>query len=326
MASRSRKAKKQARQTRKKKGDSNCEICVVCDKEINDDTEDSIFCEGECQGWIHRVCAGMSQKIFQTLDNPDTPFLCHYCHNNKQNLVIEDLKQQVTLLESALSTLRSKLPSEAPVLKTNSKPPSGTYAQVATSINPSIASSPQLNPNSNSHQYPKHEKHEKKYNIVVYGIKESVKGSSRSCRCKHDFQAIFDVIRNVDNSVPETLVRDCTRLGKYHEAKSRPILVKLTRTSDVQSILANRAKLANMPGISIKPDMTQEQRKTEKILLHERKKLIQNGTDKKIIKLRGNCLYVQGQKHGSVTNFVYKAKVSPPETTSNATDSEPDSQ
>ena len=58
MASRSRKAKKQARQTKKKKGDSNCEICVVCDKEINDDTEDSIFCEGECQGWIHRVCAG----------------------------------------------------------------------------------------------------------------------------------------------------------------------------------------------------------------------------------------------------------------------------
>ena len=39
MASRSRKAKKQARQTKKKKGDSNCEICVVCDKEINDDTE-----------------------------------------------------------------------------------------------------------------------------------------------------------------------------------------------------------------------------------------------------------------------------------------------
>ena len=205
-----------------------------------------------------------------------------------------------------LSTLRSKLPSEAPVLKTSSKPPSGTYAQVATSINPNIASSPQLNPYSNSHQYPKHEKHEKKYNIVVYGIKESVKGSYRSSRCKHDFQAISDVIRNVDNSVPETSVRDCTRLGKYHEAKSRPILVKLTHTSDVQSILANRAKLANMPGISIKPDMTQKQRKTEKILLYER-----NGTDKKIIKLQGNCLYVQGQKHGSVTNFVYKAKVSP---------------
>ena len=205
------------------------------------------------------VCWHESENI----DNPDTPFLCHYCHNNKQNLVIEDLKQQVTLLESVLSTLRSKLPSEAPVLKTNSKPPSGTCAQVATSINPHIASSPQLNPNSNSHQYPKHEKHEKKYNIVVCGIKESVKGSSSSSCCKHDFQAISDVIRNVDNSVPETSARDCTRLGKYHEAKSRPILVKLTRTSDVQSILANRAKLANMPGTSIKPDMTKEQRKTE---------------------------------------------------------------
>ena len=67
MASHSRKAKKQARQSKKKKGGSNCEICVVCDKEINDDTEDSIFCEGECQGWIHKVCAGMNQKILTTL-------------------------------------------------------------------------------------------------------------------------------------------------------------------------------------------------------------------------------------------------------------------
>ena len=151
-----------------------------------------------------------------------------------------------------------------------------------------------------------------------------MKGSYRSSRCKHDFQAISDVVSNIDNSVPETSVRDCSRLGKYHEAKSRPILVKLTRTSDVQSILANRAKLANMPGISIKPDMTQEQRKT--YFMKERSSFKMVLTKKKIIKLRGNCICVQGQKHGSVTNFVFKAKVSPPQTTSNTTDSEPDSQ
>ena len=89
-------------------------------------------------GFTECVHAGTSQKIFQTLDNPDTQFLCHYCHNNKQNLVIEDLKQ-VTLLESALSTLWSKLPSEAPVLKTSSKPPSGTMLK-----------SPQLAPHNST--------------------------------------------------------------------------------------------------------------------------------------------------------------------------------
>ena len=66
--------------------------------------------------------------------------------------------------------------------------------------------------------------------------------------------------------------------------------------------------------------MTQEQRKT--YCMKERSSFKMVLTKK----LRGNCLYVQGQKHGSVTNFVFKAKVSPPETTSNATDSEPDSQ
>ena len=142
----------------------------------------------------------------------------------------------------------------------------------------------------------------------------------------HDFQAISDVTSKLVNSVPETSVRDCTCLGKYREAKSRRILVKLTCTNDVQSILVNRAKLANMPGISIKSNMTPEPKKKKKYYFTKVRSSCKMVLTKKIIKLQGNCFYVQGQKHGSVTNFVYKAKVSPPEATSNATDSEPDSQ
>ena len=103
-------------------------------------------------------------------------------------------------------------------------------------------------------------------------------------------------------------IRDCQRLGKYLETKHRPILVKLSRSCDVTSMLSSRAKLARRPGISIKPDMTKEERKTESIesiLLQERKKLIQSGTTSSFIKLRGTSLHVNNKKVGSVRNLKY---------------------
>lgn len=141
----------------------------------------------------------------------------------------------------------------------------------------------------------------------MYGIQESAKGSNKSLRKKQGHELITDIIQTIDNSVPDTSVRDCTHLGKYCEDKCRLILVKLTQTNDVHSILASRAKLANTPGISIKPDVTLQQRKTEKIVLSERWKLIQNGTNRKDIKLRENSQNVQGNRHGSVKNSIYEA-------------------
>ncbi len=48
----------------------------------------------------------------------------------------------------------------------------------------------------------------------------------------------------------------------------------MSRTREVQSILANRRKLAQKPSVSIKPDMSFEERAVEKILLKKRWELI----------------------------------------------------
>ena len=88
-------------------------------------------------------------------------------------------------------------------------------------------------------------------------------------------------------------------------------------------LLSKRAKLADMPGISIKPDMSKEQRKVESVLLYERRKLIQSGIVSKCIRLKGDSLFVNNKKHGSVVNFKFNAIVpevstmSPPSTSSN---------
>ena len=62
----------------------------------------------------------------------------------------------------------------------------------------------------------------------------------------------------INESVNELSIRDYFRLGKYDENRSRLLLVKLTRASDVSMILSGRSKLSTQPGITIKPDLSRE--------------------------------------------------------------------
>ena len=83
-------------------------------------------------------------------------------------------------------------------------------------------------------------------------------------------------------------------------SRPRPILLKLNRAVDVKTILANRALAPK--GITIKPDQTKEDRHQESLLLGERWKLLQAGTDKTDIKIQSLTLYLKGNKHAQVHN------------------------
>ena len=74
----------------------------------------------------------------------------------------------------------------------------------------------------------------------------------------------------------------------------------MSRTREVQSILANRRKLAQTPSVSIKPDMSFEERAVEKILLKKRWELMGQGVEKGKIKIRGKTLFVNNERHGFV--------------------------
>ncbi len=75
---------------------------------------------------------------------------------------------------------------------------------------------------------------------------------------------------------------------------------EMSRTRKVQSILANRRKLAQKPSVSIKPDMSFEERAVEKILLKKRWELMGQGVEKGKIKIRGKTLLVNYERHGFV--------------------------
>ncbi len=217
---------------------------------------------------MHRICTGLSATAFKHAQDSPDEYLCHYCSTLSLKEEVKSLKQEVTELEHKLSKF-SDQHHHSPL------GPSPTITDLATTGATSVSK-------ENSQPQPPHqdtfgkkrEDRDRKFKLIVYGIKESPKGTSRIDRVRKDTQAISELLQDVDDSVPHQSIRDCIRLGKYNESKNRPTMIELTRASDVTSILSNRRNLSHHPGISIKPNLTRDQRKVESILLKKRWELI----------------------------------------------------
>uniref|UniRef100_A0A1X7U3F8 Uncharacterized protein n=1 Tax=Amphimedon queenslandica TaxID=400682 RepID=A0A1X7U3F8_AMPQE len=142
-------------------------------------------------------------------------------------------------------------------------------------------------------------KPDKKFNLVVTGLKESPPKTPRSERMKHDFDVVSSPLLS---NFSENTVRDCLRLGKYSSDRSRPLLVTLNRSCDVSSILSNKFRLADKPSIGIRADLPPHLRKSRSIVLKQRRDLITSGVNPSVIKAGNLSLYVHGKKFGSVVD------------------------
>ena len=128
------------------------------------------------------------------------------------------------------------------------------------------------------------------------------KGATRNEWSGRDFSSVTKIITKVNENVSPLSIRDLHRLGKYQEQsrRPRPILIKFKRAIDVSILLSKASTLPK--GIRIKPDMNPEERHTESLLLKERWTLMQKEIDRKLIKIRGNKIFVNNKLHGEVQN------------------------
>ena len=100
-------------------------------------------------------------------------------------------------------------------------------------------------------------------------------------------------------------IKDFYRLGKFSASNTsspRPILVKFLCTFEVTYVLSKRSQLKQP--ISIKPDMSRDERASKAAFLKERWNLIQEGTDHKSIKLRNNEIYINNKLHGRLEKSI----------------------
>ena len=143
---------------------------------------------------------------------------------------------------------------------------------------------------------------DRKFSIVLFGINENPTGTSRHDRIKSDMKSCLDVITKLNSEINSQSIRDCLQLGKYKQSSSRPrpLLLKLNRSIDVTTILSKRDQSSQ--GIVIKPDLSLQDKQCNLLLLSERWKLMQAGTDKKNIKIKSPIIYLNGKKHAQVLN------------------------
>jgi len=292
----------------KKRGTSMCPICLekIVESTKTKTGQDAIFCEGACDAWLHRRCAGLSKPVFNTLDKSSDPFFCPHCQLKKYAREIDNLKAVINSLSDNLNALQSaiKLPEQP--------------TQESMSINmisepPSLDPTPRQLHQAKSVPQSSYSADDKKFNIVVYGIKECPPKTAKHARLEQDVQNIASAFEEAELPINTDSVRDHFRLGKYKTdaERPRPILIKFLRSTDASLALSKSSSFKSP--VRIKPDLTPEERKIENYLLKERWSLIQLGFERPRIKLRNKSIFVDNKLYGQFHNFEFKrSQYNPP--------------
>ena len=300
--------------TEKRKKRNQSATCIICDVIIIESTddvigEDAVYCEGDCQAWMHRKCVCMSKKLYDKLSNCDDPFYCSYCVASKQSQEISALRNLVDDLTKKLAGMKALEHRIADLEKNFSKVK--TTATISSAPSSGSSSAIPVTNIATNHPSSLGALTDRKFNLVIQGIPECPSSLKRFERLQQDQQNVLKVLSNLDSSINLSSVKDNFRLGQFKKdvIRPRPILVKLLRSGDVQSILSKRGSL--QAPISIKPDMTTEERDNEKILLNQRWLLIQKGINRKQIKIRGINIFVNNKLYGRLSQGQFHLSENP---------------
>ena len=74
-----------------------------------EDRDEALLCEGSCDQWLHRYCAGVTETQYEALRDSPLPFLCSICSQLKQTAAIKDMQEKIDSLTAEVVALRSNV-------------------------------------------------------------------------------------------------------------------------------------------------------------------------------------------------------------------------
>ena len=247
-----------------------------------------------------------SKRLFAGSEKSTNPF--YYPHCQLQNLTseISTLKETIKSLNESITTLQSTASPSDQLPISKSTPNISPEASTADVSQPKQSLMNKL-------LVPPLTLIDKKFNIVIYGIKESPPKTTKVNHLEQDLQNIIHAFANADFQIDANSIKDCIRLGKYKPevSRPRPILVKFLKSTEA-TIALSKISLFKAP-IHIKPDQTQEESDTEGHLLKERWSLTQLGFEKKRIKIRNKSIFIDNKLYGQYSNSEFqRSQYNPP--------------
>ncbi len=86
-----------------------CPTCTQTIVEATDDAEgqEALICEGNCNAWYHRWCAGVSTLRYESLSSSEEPFLCPSCTADRHQQSILELQSNVKSLSDEVRELKA---------------------------------------------------------------------------------------------------------------------------------------------------------------------------------------------------------------------------
>ena len=282
-------------------------LCKICDEAIIEPKgkkkgDDSIFCSGDCDGWVHRRCAGPKKAKFIAYTNTDesVKFFCPTCRIDRLEAAMIALKEELDSTRTEIELLKAN-----PHANIQNK----SFAQAASGSNPSIITT--CRSDSQERKQPSKINHvatsTRKSNLVIFGLKELPKGTKRHERLSSDIEEATNLLSCIDPIINDYSVRECVRLGNYDQNHCRPVLAMLNRPRDVASILSKKASCVSLPpNVQIRPDLSKEERAIKACLLKERRELINSGTERSQISIRRNKLFIGERLYGEVVDLSFQ--------------------
>ena len=310
-ASRNKRSKVSDRTPHSNSKKSKAEVCPICDVVIRDcddksKSDDALYCEGDCQSWLHRKCVGMTRKMYIALGQSEEVYYCPHCKSAIYQEEINGLKNTIKDLSKTIADLKSKVdPSDNINPATKSLQESQSMqcrpAQSLQALQPGI-----LVANPPAPQMAE----DRKFNAVIYGIKECPQNTSRAVRQQTDLDIMNGAFRDANIQVDDRSIKDFFRLGKFKpdNTKPRPILVKFLRSNDAEKV--KRSSFSSP--IFAKPDLSPAELAQESVLLRARWDLIRQDIDHKRIKIKRNSVYLDNKIYGSYNGSQFQISGSIP--------------
>lgn len=263
--------------TEKKHKDTEIETyCTICQDIIleGEEGQDAVFCEGQCQSWIHRKCSGLTSQIFEKICESDDKYMCPYCVLSIQNCELKELRNIVKSLSEKLDKLTGNPP---PANASNTvQPPSILESNTDIVMNDTPN---EITATVTSLINEEREKEKRKLNVIVHNLPEC-DDSDPSNRKSHDISktsSIVDKYLSVSTTITQAI-----RIGKKRE-KARLLKITFSSVQEKAAVLRSCTKLrkSNVPEdirkIYITPDLTPKEQELNKSLRNQLTEKNKNG-------------------------------------------------
>ena len=287
------------------------DVCGHCGKNCSGKghLNEAIQCD-LCAMWVHASCEGVSSDDYKLLTNltSATDNVIYYCNlnqclswvkqivfqhfNNKPSNNTESLQPSLLSEHQSLHDSVSALSEKINHLCTNNDQLQNQLTPTVSSLSEQAHTASHASPNTFNAIDEYMDRERRKLNLIIYGLPETSTPTGSACHSA-DLNSIQELVRSEFN-ITSLETTKCFRLGKQSN-KPRPLLISLTDNSIRRQILRNAKTLWNSnshKNVFISPDLTPQERATNKQLRTELQRCKASGEINLIIK-RGQIISKQ---------------------------------